>query len=535
MRKSVLSIVIILFGLSAAMMYHNSNENLAAKLVTFVQTFQNHESSTLALDSNTVAHFFKKYPDLRKYHKDVTILYKKRNYQPIWFDDKGLIEFAYLLYAKANSLQDEGLAFSLPYKDKIDEIFNSKSINNLSHMDTEIMLSTLYLFYAQKVYHGIDSKKIQEMGWFIPRKSLSYKTVLDSLLADPKLLNKNENQLFGQYYKLREVLKKHRQIQKKGDWTPIEANPFTREFYRPNDSSKTIGQIRHRLFITGDLKRNSKSNRYDSEMMAGVLNFKKRNGYKPNYTITYSHILRMNTPIEDYIKIIIVNMERCRWIAPELTKAEEYIVVNIPSFKLIYKRNGKKELESNVFVGKSMTETVVFSGNMTQIIFSPYWNVPTSILENELKLQIAKDTNYIAAHDMEWYKGNLRQRPGIKNPMGLVKFNFPNSNNIFLHDTPSKSLFDLEYRAFSHGCINVSKAKELALLILKDDPHWPPERINDAMRGIEETTCILKKKIPIHVGYFTAWVNDTGEINFYTDVYQRDERLFQLLVLSATK
>ena len=113
--------------------------------------------------------------------------------------------------------------------------------------------------------------------------------------------------------------------------------------------------------------------------------------------------------------------------------------------------------------------------------------------------------------------------------MGLVKFNFPNSNNIFLHDTPFKNLFDLDYRAFSHGCINVSKAKELAVLILKDDPYWHLERINDAMKGVQETTYVLEDKIPIHIGYFTAWVNDADEINFYFDIYQKDDRLAELL------
>ena len=305
--------------------------------------------------------------------------------------------------------------------------------------------------------------------------------------------------------------------------------------YKPSDSSKTIGQIRQRLALTGDLKLDSKSNVYDEELMAGILNYKKRNGFNTDYLIASKHIQRMNIPIENYIKTIIANMERCRWIDPELTKTDEYIIINIPSYQFFFKKNGQNELESKVFVGKNMNKTAVLSSNITKIVFSPYWNIPKSIIENEIKYAIERDENYLEKHNIEWYKGNLRQKPGPKNSLGLVKFIFPNSEDIYLHDTPSKDLFQYEYRAYSHGCINIEKAKELALLILKDDPDWPVERINDAMKGEKETVCILKKKIPIHIGYFTAWVNDSGEISFYNDIYLRDDRLVALLVADDPK
>lgn len=531
MRKFVLSIVIILLGLILTSVYRIRKENLSANAISVVQFLWNPtvEKITIPIDSIIISRFFSKYPNLKKYQSNVRTLYKKRKYKPIWHDEKGLIEFAHLLYSKVNLLKEEGINSTIAYKDKIDGIFNAESRKTLSKTDTELLLSSLYLFYAKKVFHGIDTKKSKEMGWFLPRKLISYKNLLDSLLVTPQLLDKNEKQLFGQYYKMRSVLKKYRAIENNGDWNPIAVESPTKE-YRPDDISKTIGQIRHRLYVTGDLKQDSKSNLYDTSLMAGVLNFKKRNGYKLNYTLSSKHLDRMNIPIEKYIKTIIVNMERCRWIAPELANAKEYLIINIPSFKLLFKRNGKTVLESNVFVGKSITETVVFSSYMTYIAFSPYWNLPRSIIENELKTAMAEDPNYLESHNMEWNNGNVRQKPGPKNSLGLVKFVFPNSNDMYLHDTPSKSLFEYETRAYSHGCINVKKAKELALLILQNDVDWPIERINEAMKGEKETICILKKKIPVHIGYFTAWVNDTGEISFYTDIYDRDERLAQLLI-----
>jgi murein L,D-transpeptidase YcbB/YkuD len=167
---------------------------------------------------------------------------------------------------------------------------------------------------------------------------------------------------------------------------------------------------------------------------------------------------------------------------------------------------------------------------MKYIVFSPYWNVPKSIIKKEVEPALAKNPNYLAKHDMEWYKGVLRQRPGPKNSLGLIKFLFPNSNSIYLHDTPSKSLFEQEKRAFSHGCIRVEKPKELANLILEDDKKWTPEKIEAAMNKGEESWYTLKNPIPVYIGYFTAWVNEKGEIHFYEDIYSRDENLAAILL-----
>jgi len=529
MKKLVLLIIIMWSSYLIPVVYSNGRMNIWEKVIFTDQVLREPIVSNAILSS-----FFKEYPDLKEYQSEVSFLYKKRNYASIWYDKEGLIEFANLLYSKVNRLEEEGLESSLAYKDEIDGIFDGESTKKLSKTDTEILLSSMYIYYVQKVYEGIDSKKITETGWFIPRKNLSYGNLLDSFLVDSILLNKNESQQLGQYYKLRETLKKYRQIEENGGWDSIEMDPSVNE-YKPNDSSKTIGQIRKRLCITGDLKEDSESNRYDEALMVGILDFKKRNGFKLNYQIAAEHIAHLNVPVEERIKTIIVNMERCRWIDPELTKADEFIVINIPSFKLIYKKNGMKELESRVFVGKSMTETVVFSGNITQIVFSPYWYIPRSIIDYELKHEIERDENYLASHNMEWNNGNVRQKPGPGNSLGLVKFIFPNSNSIYLHDTPAKSLFDTEVRAFSHGCINMDKAKELAILALKEDPDWPVERIDAAINGGKEISCTLKKTIPVHIGYFTAWVDDTGIINFYRDIYQRDVRLGELIFVNDFK
>lgn len=531
MKKFVLPIVALLFGFSVITVYQYRNDDLTVKVIYFVKNLRQSISgkNSISIDKSSLNNFFKKYPYLDKYQPDISLLYKKRSYKSIWYDDGQLIEFADLLYSKSEQIENEGLKFDLAYKDKIASIFSEQTASKISQTEKELLLSTLYIYYAKKVFYGIDTDKIHQTGWFLPRKELFYKNLLDSLLAEPELMDKNEKILIGQYYKLRDALQKYRQIEQNDDWKPIDTESQIQK-YSPGDSAKIIHQIRHRLFVAGDLARDSKSNLYDEELKAGILNFKKRNGYKPDYLIGSQHINRLNQPIEKYIQTIKVNMERCRWLSPELEKPEEFIIINIPSFQLFYIKNGRNVLSSRVFVGINMMETVIFSSTISSIVFSPYWNVPQSILENEIKPAMEKDPDYLAKHNLEWNKKSLRQRPGPKNALGLVKFVFPNTYSIYLHDTPYKLNFNYEFPRFSHGCINMQKAKELAYSILKDNPEWPVEKINKAMNSGVETIYPLKKPIPIHVGYFTSWVNDEGKINFYFDIYTKDDLLAEFLL-----
>jgi len=361
------------------------------------------------------------------------------------------------------------------------------------------------------------------------QKQVSYAALLDSVISDPQLLNRDESVLFSQYYKLRAVLQRYREIEKKGGWNSIDLDPKLKT-YKPGDTAKAILQIRERLFITGDLKQNNKSNQYDHELVEAIKKYQHRNGYNPDTLISPKHIKEMNIPIGVRIKQIIVNIERCRWISPEFAKAKEFIVVNIPSFKLDLVRDGKNEFESSVIVGKNVTKTVIFSGKLSYIVFSPYWNLPVSIINKEVKPGMAKHKNYLETNNMEWNNGQVRQKPGKNNSLGLIKFIFPNADNIYMHDTPAKSIFADESRAFSHGCIRVEKPRDLAVEILKDDPNWTPEKINAAMHAGKESTYPLKSKIPVYIGYFTTWVDDRGEIDFYNDIYGLDERLAKLLI-----
>ena len=486
------------------------------------------EISEVVFDSTLVNTFFAKHAELNKYKPEVKKLYRKHGYHYVWYNEDGITEFGNLMYDKINDLSKEGIQVKVPYKKELDEVYDNDADLGMPNIDNELLNSALYFFYTDKVYHGLDASKTADLEWYLPRKKKSYVNYLDSLLVKPTLINKEGSANAGQYYKLKEKLAQYREIEKKGGWNTIVMDGGTKSL-KPGERSPTIAQVRHHLFITGDIDTDSKSDLYDKDLEKGILKYKKRNANTLNSLILPRHIAEMNIPVAQRIKTIMVNMERCRWISKDLTKDKEVIIVNIPSYQLIYMQDGEPVLQSNVVVGKALNKTVVFSGLMSYLVFSPYWNIPPSILKAEIQPGIDKNPNYLEEHNMEWHGDYVRQRPGPNNSLGLIKFMFPNTNNIYLHDSPAKDLFSKEDRASSHGCVRVAKNKELVNLILKDDENWTPEKIDAAMNAGVESHYTLKHKIPVYIWYFTAWVDDTGAINFYNDIYDRDEKLANII------
>jgi murein L,D-transpeptidase YcbB/YkuD len=187
----------------------------------------------------------------------------------------------------------------------------------------------------------------------------------------------------------------------------------------------------------------------------------------------------------------------------------------------------KKVFDMVVVVGKVGHNTMMFNGELNKIVFSPYWNVPQSIITNEIMPAISRNPNYLANKNMEQIGGSIRQRPGPGNALGKVKFIFPNSFNMYFHDTPAKSLFGEDKRAFSHGCVRLSEPQKLAEWLLRNDPNWNTAKIVSAMNQTTENTVTLKDAIPVFIIYYTSWVDDEGLVNFRDDVYQHDNGLIK--------
>lgn len=225
-----------------------------------------------------------------------------------------------------------------------------------------------------------------------------------------------------------------------------------------------------------------------------------------------------------------------------------HLLVNIPYYHLSARENGKTVMDIRVVVGKPGNETPIFSDQMETVVFSPYWNIPDAIVAGETAPEVARDPAYLTRNNIEILRVSqsgaarvdpssvdwgdpaelrqlaFRQQPGPKNALGHVKFLFPNDFNVYLHDTPADDLFARTGRAFSHGCIRVEEPQVLARYVLRGYPDWDDQRIGEAMHSGVEKHVKLKETIPVHVVYFTAWVDPKGGIHFQPDVYGYDSR-----------
>lgn len=512
-------VLIITLGFATASLVSCKKDKPTADTET-----HDHEDKIIALDTIGFAAFYERYPDFKGYQKQISELYKKHPHY-IWHEKRGLIEFAEVMYNRVNQLDKEGLPSKIPYKTTIDELFEDSGRGEKPNVQSELLISAMYFYWADKTLGGLPTSKSRENGWYLPRQHTNYVAYLDTLMQDPQKINGDKSELFSQYYSLKKGLQKYREIEKKGGWGTITL-PEGIKAIKEGDSGTAITQLRARLAVEGYLKSDSKSTTFDKELNDAVAKYEEGHFRTYNGKVTPAIIKELNISVADRIKTISVNMERCRWVPTEIDTQKEYIAVNIPSYRLRYVRNGKIDLTSNVVVGKDANRTVIFSGNMSYLVFSPYWNIPPSIVKKEIEPGIAKNPNYLANHNMEYYNGkHIRQKPGGNNSLGLVKFMFPNTNNIYLHDTPAKSLFSEDDRAFSHGCVRVQKARELAIKITGKDGGWNEAKVDKAMNAGKENSYVLKKKIPVYLTYFTAWADKDGNVAFFDDIYQRDGSL----------
>ena len=345
---------------------------------------------------------------------------------------------------------------------------------------------------------------------------------LDAYVENPKALVSGTRMA---YRGLKEKLAVYYEIVKNGGWPKIE---LTKKTLKKGESAPEIVAIKKRLRLTGDLKVADSSEVFNDTLEAAIKAFEERFGLTPSGKITESLITAMNVPAKYRLEQILMNMDRMRWLAPN--QNGRLIVVNIPEFKMHVNENGERVFDMVVVVGKEGHNTMMFNGDLNQVVFSPHWNVPESIVKNEILPAMDNNPDYLASQNMEIVKNDgdypvIRQLPGPGNALGKVKFLFPNSFNIYFHDTPSKSLFERDKRAFSHGCIRLKEPEKFANYVLKDQPEWTPEKISAAMNSGTEKFVKVKDPIPVVITYYTAWVDEQGMLHFRDDIYGHDARL----------
>ncbi len=504
---------------------HLQKDNVTAAAISIAGNFSNQQK--IKFDSVKLGDFMVKYPLLISFKNELDSFYFKRQYAYAWFDDKGLIEQAANLYNHIQNITGEGLKNKLPYQTEF-TLMMGNDYGDSINVNTEIMLTAQYFAYAKNVWNGLSEKKIESNNWYIPRKKISYAVLLDSLLDGKDLLNSPP--VYRQYSLLKNQLKKYEDIRKAGGFHVIDD---VKKSLKKGDSSVTITGIKKWLYISGDLAVNDTSSIFDEGLEAAVKKMQQRFGLTIDGVIGKALMKELNVPIETRMQQIMVNMERSRWVP--VSVATDYLVVNIPEFKLHAYEKDSLLWSMDAVVGKPIHNTVIFSGKIKYVVFSPYWNVPPSILKNEILPAIRRNRNYLASHHMEWSNGQVRQKSGPDNALGFVKFLFPNSYNIYLHDTPSKSLFSESSRAFSHGCIRISDAEKLANYLLINDTAWTPEKIYRAMHLGKEEFVTLKKSETVFIVYFTAWVDSGGQLNFRKDLYNRDNRFAAMIFENEDK
>lgn len=237
-------------------------------------------------------------------------------------------------------------------------------------------------------------------------------------------------------------------------------------------------------------------------------------------------IKQLNIPVEDRIQQLLLNMQRFKNASP--TNSGTRLVVNIPEYKLHVYEGQQEVFNMDIVVGTEEHKTVMFNDEMTNIVFSPYWNVPESIVENEILPAMNRNKSYLRnnGYEITGYENGLpviRQKPGPQNSLGQVKFVFPNEHGIYFHDTPAKGLFQYPKRTFSHGCIRLAEPTKLAEYLLRNSHGWTAEKIKKTMDSGKEQSVKLPKPVAVTITYYTAWVDDEGLLQLRQDIYGLDK------------
>jgi murein L,D-transpeptidase YcbB/YkuD len=304
-----------------------------------------------------------------------------------------------------------------------------------------------------------------------------------------------------------------------------------------------VAALRARLGATGD------SDTFDAALADALKAFQASRGLDVDGTVGAATLIALNRSREDVIAQIRVNLERGRWYLHDL--APTFVAVNIAGFQAYYLRDSRILWSARAIIGKPFRETPLFRARMTYLVLNPTWTVPPTILDEDMLPALRRDPTYlerkglsltdrdghvVPAASIDWSKQtaktfpyNVVQGPGPENPLGRVKFMFPNEHSVYLHDTPSRGLFEKSERAFSSGCIRIDRPLELATLLLEGQAGWDLAALEAAIATGETQTVTLARPVPVLVAYWTAWVGGDGVFQLRGDVYERDPAVLRAL------
>ena len=483
-----------------------------------------------------------RWPNFTRLQPDVSTFYESSGYQFAWVRASEATPQA---LAMIHTLESAALK-GLDSEDYDGSLWNDR----LSQLRTDagairfdLALTVSAMRYISDVSSGKVGPEVFSFGLRFGQKKCDLPATLRELTNARDVaadLDRLEPPFEG-YWRTEKALADYMKLAREDDG---EVLPATKKPVEPSDQYPGAQRLERLLRLLGDLRPND-------TLVEALKRFQIRHGIEPDGCIGKVTLKELNTPLSQRVRQLQLVLERWRWVPYSFPRPP--IVVNIPEFRLrAYDDQYRPELEMKVVVGKAYRhKTPVFSGNMTHLIFRPYWDVPFSIQRAELVPKLAKDPAYLTENDYEIVNSRrqvvstsavsadllaqlrsgkvfIRQVPGEKNALGLVKFLFPNEYNVYLHSTPAKSLFLRSRRDFSHGCIRVEKPEELAQWVLRGVPGWDMDHIQAAESGTDSIQVDMAKPIPVLIVYATAVV-EGGEVFFFDDIYGHDAALEQLL------
>jgi murein L,D-transpeptidase YcbB/YkuD len=474
-------------------------------------------------------------------------LYTHYGNAPLWLEEGGVKGRAGALLDAIRAAPEHGLDTTAYPITAIQKVVDSKRLTDTASAgtlaDADVLLTSAYVAYASDMLVGQVSPKSVSQSWNIPADSKE----LDSALvrgiedSDMKLSLAEMAPQDPDYAILKTAYARYLEIAAKGGWpdVPQTAGPARDAALHarldaelaadsigvPQGDSAAAVPIPAAPADSLTQKERAAPHGTDPALKAELKAFQGRHGLERTGVLDKATVEEINVPAADRAHQIAANLERHRWLPRQL--GSRYVYVNVPAFRLDAYDSGQKQLSMRVVVGAEYEgkTTPVFSDSMETVVFRPYWNITPDIQRKEIAPKAASDRGYLERNNMEYYKDGgetrIRQRPGGKNSLGLVKFLFPNNFNIYLHDTPAKTLFQQTNRAASHGCIRLEKPAELAQWVLG----WDAGQVESAMNGSTDNKNVrLPTKIPVYIVYFTTYVRD-GRLYFGDDVYGRDDAL----------
>lgn len=460
----------------------------------------------------------------------VIAFYEARGYQPAWTSQGALTEAAIAVIARLGAAAADGLdprAYHVPALEA--------GGTPVATAEAEVMLSIAVAAYAREASSGrIDPRTIPgtiDIAPDYPDPAAALQTVATA--ADPAAALAGFNPTHPQYLALRDELARLRSAE------PVERIIVPDGgLIRLGDVDERVPLLRERLGLA-HVEDEELANIYDEGLETAVRDFQQGVGLVSDGVVGPNTLNALNGPNIDPVAEIIANMERWRWLPQDL--GDYYVHVNVPEFMVRIMSDGTMFHETRVVVGTVSNRTPIFSDEIEHLIVNPYWNVPASIVAEEMLPILRSDPGYFNRNNfdvfarwngsvsqvnpvqIDWWQlsasqVSMRQRPGGGNALGQIKFMFPNHHAVYLHDTPSKSLFQRDVRAFSHGCIRVMNPMDFADALLSRNSEWDGAALT-ALFGDRERQVDLTTHIPVHITYFTAVADADGAIQFKNDIY----------------